>query len=343
MLKQAKSDIKQAKKLGKRLSIIGHEEILNFLENSLARARLAHAYIFLGSEDVGKESVARWWLEKVLYQGEEGGERHSLESHPDVSVIERQVDEKTKKLKKLISIEQIRQLRERLGLTSFLNTYKVALVRSAETMSIEAANALLKTLEEPLGRTVIILLVQDVSRLPQTIVSRCQIIKFKHVSDKLIRDTLRQRGAGRDEAELLSRLAAGSPGLAFKFYENPERLAAYREKVESFLKITKAPIWQRFNFIDSEIDTRGDREEALKEIRKLLLVWQGALRDGLLCSLGFSNLMVNFWAKDRIESWSAASGADYFVEVLEEMKNTIYGLEQNVNIKLALENFLLCF
>ena len=343
MENKAKSDIKQAKKLGKRLSIIGHEEILKFLENSLERGRLAHAYIFLGSEDVGKETVARWWLEKLLYQGEEGGERHSLESHPDVSVVERQADEKTKKLKKLISIEQIRQLRERLGLTSFLNTYKVALVRKAETMSIEASNALLKTLEEPPGRAVIILLVQDISRLPETVVSRCQIIKFKGVPEKLIYHALRQRGAGRDEAELLSRLSAGSPGLAFKFYENPEHLAVYRDKVEAFLKITKAPIWQRFNFIDSEIKTRGDREEVLKEIKRLLLVWQGAMRDGLLCSLGFSSLMVNFWAKDQIESWSADFSANRLVEILEQAKNTIYNLEQNVNIKLALENFLLCF
>ena len=343
MLKQAESDIKQAKKLGKKLSIIGHKEILNFLEKSIVVQRLAHAYIFLGPEDVGKETVARWWLEKVLHEGAEGGERHSLESHPDVTVVQKITDEKTKKLKKLISIDQIRGLRERMGLTSFLNTYKVALIRQAEYMSIEAANALLKTLEEPLGKVIIVLLVADISKLPETIVSRCQVIKFKSIPEDLINKALQEKGAPRNEAELLSRLAAGSPGVAFKFYENADALESYKEKIRSFLEITRAAEWQRFNFIESQVETRGDREEILKKINRLILDWQGCMRDALLLSLGFPNFMVNFWAKDEIETWSKNYSISQIVEFLEQAKKTIYSLEQNVNIKLALENFILCF
>lgn len=342
-MKTQESRVKHAKKLGRRLSIIGHEQILNFLDNSLLSGRLAHAYIFLGPEDVGKETVARWWLEKVLHQGHEGGERHSLETHPDVTVIERVLDEKTKKQKKLISIEQIRELRERLGLTSFLNTYKVALIRGADHLSIEASNALLKTLEEPLGKAIIVLLVNDISRLPETIVSRCQIIKFKNIPEDLIYDALISRGAKRTEAELLARLAAGSPGVAFKYYEKPELLEEYRDKIASFLKITQAPVWQRFNFVDQVVPKAGDREEIVKEVRQTLLMWQGVLRDAMLVGLGFSNLMINYWANDEIESWQTNRQLTDLVGYLEKTRQALNNLEQNVNIKLIIENLLLCF
>lgn len=343
MPKQAKTEAKEAKKLGKRLSVIGHDEILNFLDKSVESKRLAHAYLFLGPEDVGKETVARWWLEKILHQGSKGGERHSLETHPDVAVIERIRDEKTKKLKKLISIEQIRELRDKIGLTSFLNTYKVALIREAEYMSIEASNALLKTLEEPAGKTIIVLLVKDLSRLPATIASRCQIVKFRIIPEKLIYDELKERGASREEAELLSRLAAGSPGVALKFYEDKERLEDYKSEVLEFIKICQAPIWKRFNFVDDKIQIRGDREEIVRAVKKIISIWQGVIRDSLLLGLGNQELMVNYWAREHIQEFNNQYSTEQVVNFLNKIKQTEKNIDQNANIKLAVENFLLNF
>lgn len=343
MPKQAKTDAKEAKKLGKKLSVIGHEEILNFLEKSLESGRLAHAYLFLGPEDVGKETVARWWLEKILHQGKEGGQRHSLETHPDVAVIERGYDEKNKKKKKLISIEQIRSLKEKLGLTSFLNNYKVALIREAGHMSIEASNALLKTLEEPSGKTILILLATDASRLPETIVSRCQIINFRIIPEKLIYDELRERGASREQAELLARLSAGSPGVALKFYEDQERLDNYKEEVRDFINICQAPVWQRFNYIDGLVPFRGDREEIIRQIKKYLSICRGVLRDALLVKLGNNDLMVNYWISGEIENLSKKFKPEQIVDFLERCKAAESNIDSNANIKLSMENFLLSF
>ena len=343
MATKQKTDAKEAKKLGKRLSVIGHDEILNYLDKSIKSDRLAHAYLFLGPEDVGKETVARWWLEKILHEGSKGGERHSLETHPDVAVIERIHDEKTKKMKKLISIEQIRDLRDKISLTSFLNTYKVALIREAEHMSIEASNALLKTLEEPAGKTIIVLLVTDLARLPETITSRCQVIKFRIIPEKLIYDELINREATREEAELLSRLSAGSPGVALKFFEDNERLEEYKSEVREFLDITSSAIWKRFNFADSKISTRGDREEIVRGVKKILSIWQGVIRDALLLSLGNKELMVNYWAIDEISDWSKQHQVEQMVVLLNKIKQTEKEISQNANIRLAIENFLLNF
>lgn len=343
MATKQKTEAKEAKKLGKRLSVIGHDEILNYLEKSISSSRLAHAYIFLGPEDVGKETVARWWLEKILHQGSKGGERHSLETHPDVAVIERIRDEKTKKLKKLISIEQIRDLNEKISLTSFLNSYKVALIREADNLSIEASNALLKTLEEPSGKTIIVLLVKDIGRLPATIASRCQIVKFRIIPEKLIYDELINRGATREEAELLSRLSAGSPGVALKFFEDNERLEEYKSEVKEFLEVTSSAIWKRFNFVDTKISTRGDREEIVHDVRKLLSIWQGVIRDALLYRLDNRELMVNYWAVDEISRWSGTCQVERMVKLLNKIKQTEKEISQNANIRLAIENFLLNF
>jgi len=335
--------VEQAKKLGRRLSIIGHEGILDFLEKSISSGRLSHAYIFLGPEDVGKETVARWWLEKILHQGSKAGERHSLENHPDVAVIERIRDEKTKKLKKLISIDQVRELKEKLGLTSFLNNYKVALIREADHLSTEAANALLKTLEEPAGKAILVLLVEDLAKMPETIASRCQIIKFRIIPEKLIYEELRERGADRDEAELLSRLAAGSPGVALKYYEDKEKLAEYKENVRAFIKAVQEPEWKRFNFVEERIKTRAEREEVSREVKKLISIWRGIIRDALLLKLGMSELVVNYWTEDEIKEFANKYDLIKFNQLLENLKNTNYYIEQNANIKLAVENFLLEF
>ena len=333
----------QAKKLGRRLSIIGHEDILDFLEKSLDSGRLSHAYIFLGPEDVGKETVARWWLEKILHQGSKAGERHSLENHPDVAVIERIRDEKTKKLKKLISIDQVRDLKEKLGLTSFLNNYKVALLREADHLSKEASNALLKTLEEPAGKAIIILLVEDLAKIPETIASRCQIIKFRIIPEKLIYDELRERGADRDEAELLSRLAAGSPGVALKYYEDKEKLGEYKENVRAFIKAIQDPEWKRFNFAEDHIKTRAEREEVSREVKKLISIWRGVIRDALLLKLAMPELVVNYWAEDEIKAVANRYDLIKLNELLNSIKKTDHYIEQNANIKLSVENFLLEF
>src|SRR3989344_1191746 len=164
--------------------IVGHSHIVSYLQNSLNNLKLAHAYLFVGLDHVGKAAVAGYFINSLVCQnlevealavpcGECQSCRQALSgNHPDVYWLARELNEKTDKLKKNISIEQVRQLQNKLSLRSFLNSYKIAVVSEAQTLSAEAANSLLKTLEEPSARTVLILLAENLARLPQTIVSR---------------------------------------------------------------------------------------------------------------------------------------------------------------------------
>lgn len=184
--------------------IIGHKNITSFLEKSVKNGEISHAYLFYGPSHLGKKAVASHFAEVILGR--------PIANHPDVYLVGRERDEKESKLAKNISIEQIRELERKLSLSSFLNSYKIGIIEEAETMSEEAANSLLKTLEEPTPKTVIILLSTSTSALPATIVSRCQTLKFLPVAKEKIYDHLLNLGAGRDEARDLSGISFGKPG-----------------------------------------------------------------------------------------------------------------------------------
>ncbi|MEO8065311.1 MAG: AAA family ATPase [Candidatus Doudnabacteria bacterium] len=176
--------------------ISGHKKQLEFLENAIKRDRLAHAYTFAGPDSVGKRTVALRLAQELL-------QADGNNFHPDLLIIERPED------KKVIVIEQIRELVYKLSLLPYQAKYKVALIDNAEDLNEEAANALLKCLEEPKPSTIIILITGNSNRLPKTIISRTQKINFGLV-------------AGPEFEK-----AGGKPGLARKMADDKEFLETY--------------------------------------------------------------------------------------------------------------------
>jgi DNA polymerase III subunit delta' len=141
--------------------IVGHEKQRELLSKALEKNKLSHAYVFAGPESIGKKLLAKKIAWKLL-EGEK-------EFHPDL--IELAAEDG-------IKIDQIRELAYKLSLKPYQAKYKVALIDNAESMTTEAANALLKTLEEPKDYTYIFLITSNPNRLPKTILSRAQKINF---------------------------------------------------------------------------------------------------------------------------------------------------------------------
>jgi DNA polymerase III subunit delta' len=169
----------------------------------LLRAALAegpaHAYLFHGPPGVGKRAIA------LEFAGELIGDRARVErrAHPDVYVVEPVGDQ--------IRIDDVRELRRDLHMRPFEADRRVYLVHAAETMNEDAADALLKDLEEPPAYAVIVLVADDLGPLPDTIRSRCQLVPFTRLSERAIRAEIDARAPGLepDEAASLARLAAG--------------------------------------------------------------------------------------------------------------------------------------
>jgi len=144
-------------------TIIGHKKQLEFLDNAREREKLAHAYIFAGPEGVGKKMVARKLALELL--GQVAGDQ----MHPDLIEVDGVNG---------IKIEQIRELVYKLSLKPYSSQHKVAIINDAHEMTTEAANGLLKSLEEPKPNTIIILITSNAYKLPKTILSRSQKINF---------------------------------------------------------------------------------------------------------------------------------------------------------------------
>jgi DNA polymerase-3 subunit delta' len=188
---------------------IGNDKVTEFLECAYSSGQVAQAYIFVGLDDLGKSTVALAFARNL--QGQPEG------FNSDLHILEPEAG------KKSISIEATREFIKTLNLSSFLNSYKIGIIKEAELLSEEAKSALLKTLEEPKDKVVIILLVSDESRLPATILSRSQLVYFYPVPAALIYDYLIDNyGANRSLAKDLANLALGRPLLALKLLEHPE-------------------------------------------------------------------------------------------------------------------------
>lgn len=192
-------------------SVKGQDKALNQLKKAMT-GNLSHAYLFVGPEGVGKMFTAKMWAYSLLAQFDEEGIIYLREGiHPDLLVIEKEEN------KALIGKERIvKDLEPWLALKPYRSKYRIAIIRDAHLLSMEAANALLKTLEEPPFYAVIIL-VADENSLLETIISRCQVIRFSPLNVETVKQILVEQGVEADLAGEAAGLGQGSISYALNF------------------------------------------------------------------------------------------------------------------------------
>jgi DNA polymerase-3 subunit delta' len=229
----------------------------NRLATLLERKQLPHALLIHGPIGVGRRSLATWLVLRLL--GKDAAipdfiqdftaqsDEEAASTHPDFRLIEPEEDKKT------ISINQIRQLIEFLSLTSHQGGAKVVVISPAQAMTRDAANCLLKTLEEPTDNTYLILVVEALSRLPATVISRCHQIRVALPDHQVAGDWLNSIDPAVDWPEVL-KLSAGAPLAALALHQTgfvtlaetlEQDLAALRQGHESAARVAKR--WVKFD------------------------------------------------------------------------------------------------
>jgi DNA polymerase III subunit delta' len=212
--------------------IAGHKNQLEFLSKSINSKSLAHGLIFAGPQQVGKRAVARNLARILLCQ--EGTacqtciQCKALNVSANADYIEIGSDE-------AIKIEEIRKLGYSLSLKPYAAAYKVAVIDNAENMTVEAANALLKVLEEPKPHTILILITANPYKLLPTISSRAQKISFGLVAENDFAKLL----DGSQNLAAIKTFAAGRPGLALDTANDSEALEninSSQQQYENYLK-----------------------------------------------------------------------------------------------------------
>ncbi|MBI2676438.1 MAG: hypothetical protein HYX21_00580 [Candidatus Yanofskybacteria bacterium] len=243
---------------------LGFQKNKEFFEKIVRNGELGHAYLFTGQEMIGKKRFALDLAGLVNSSGID------FENDPNLLILGGENG---------ISIDQVRDLKKFLSFKPYSGSYKIAVINDCHLMSQEAANALLKVLEEPASHSLIILVTSNPNSLLPTIYSRCEEIKFEpHIRSQLL-GHLKDMGLSQTQAEFLADFSNGRPGLAFRLKEK-NSFKEIKTKLEQFNKLLKSDINERFNFAEKALQEKEDQN-----LSTLLLYWMFYLRSDLSKSL----------------------------------------------------------
>lgn len=313
---------------------VGNDNLLEFLDNSLFQHKLVQTYIFAGPEDLGKSTVALAFARNLIISDiKETRDFSSVNS--DLHILSREPG------KKNISIEAVRDFIKMLSLSSFLNSYKIGIIKEAESLSPEAASALLKTLEEPRDKVIIILLASSVDRLLPTIVSRSQVLYFYPVPFETVYNYLvKELDLKRTDAKEMAALSAGRPLLAAKFAENPELYDRQLDTARLFLNFFNQDIPQR---LEALADFLSGQVISVNYVSDILEIWQRVARDLVLNEINCSELIQHAALIKELEAINGSSNQEsliYYSQILELLDTLRKYLTANVAPNIVLEQVI---
>lgn len=318
--------------------IVGHEWATRQLQDAVLREETSHAILITGPESVGKMTLARLLSAALLCKADP--ERRpcgqciscrKMESgnHPDFTLAEPE-EGKVK-----LAIDTIRDVERFLFLTPVESAHKVALISTFEQASLEAANALLKTLEEPPAYGRLIILATDSDLLLPTIVSRSQQVNLRPVAANKIATALVDRwGMGPEKAAKLARISGGRVGWAIRAATDPGVQEAMDNAQAMLFDIMRQDLVTRFG----TANTLARHTDNLPEI---LEIWLTCWRDVLLLHTGNGATITYRERHSELSAIAEVSDMVHTVQIIKFLENALAWLQQNANTQLLVENIIL--
>jgi len=328
--------------------VIGQDSLVSLLDRGLEKNNLSHAFLLAGPCHVGKMTLAVD-VAQALNCERANPPCNECESclkiqqgkHADVQVISLASgnDEDEGKARTEISIDDIRQIQHTVSLPPFEGKHKVFIIEGAECMSMEAANCLLKTLEEPVTQAVFILLTTNASLLPETVLSRCQKLSLNPVPAVEIEKALiADYHVEPERASVLSRLSHGCFGWALSAVQDEKVLENYREKRAKALDIMSASLNERFSYAGT-LSTQFAKDRSF--VYEILDIWLDIWRDMLLLKAGLQDAVSNIDIKDSLALWVGALDIQGIRDSIKAIQDAKVQLNLNANSRLVLEVMML--
>jgi DNA polymerase-3 subunit delta' len=313
--------------------IYGHEKKIEIIRRTLAKKRTGHAYLFSGIPAIGKRTLALEFIkalncEKMDSLQDSCGECVSCrkirrDSHPDVFFVEADGQ--------FIRINSIREIQERVKCKPMEAARRAFIIDDADKMNEQAANALLKILEEPSVSNLLILVTARPYAMPQTIISRCQHMRFNPLRSETVAKFLaEQTGMDNQKALLLASLSGGSIGNAMEL--NKEDIVSYRSELLKLLSVThRDDPFSLINFASF-------LGQGKKEIKQGLNILSAFFRDALVFKEVKKNeMLINQDNSAFISAFAARLSGEQILQNIAQVEKAGEIMEQNVNKSLTLE------
>ncbi|MFB0556304.1 MAG: DNA polymerase III subunit delta' [Dehalococcoidia bacterium] len=319
--------------------VIGQDKILALLGHSLKEDNIAHAYLLVGPRHVGKRTLALNLAQALNCDDPEPpcSQCHSCHrilegKHADVTSLslDYQVE---------IGIDDIRGLQRLANLPPYEGKCKVFIIDEAEYLSTEAANSLLKILEEPPPKVVWLLLAAEERRLLPTIISRCQRLELKPMPSKQIQQILTDSyNVDLDKAKLLARLCHGCLGWALSSLADNELLHQRSQKIDKLASLLTASLEQRFAYAQElAIHFNQDR----RSIMEVMDTWLNWWHDLMLIKGSYKEAITNVDYKVILEKQANEMSLKEIKDFTANLCLTEEDISRNVNARLAFESLML--
>ncbi|MFZ5642782.1 MAG: DNA polymerase III subunit delta' [Bacillota bacterium] len=311
--------------------IIGHEEIVKILRGSVITGRVAHAYLFSGPEGVGKLTAALAFAGALMclrtVEGDacgecEGCRRVAGGIHPDVELLRPEGA--------TIKISQIRQLTASTHRGPATGKWAVRIVEGSDLMTPEAANSLLKTLEDPFPGVIIVLVSHRPQAIIPTVISRCQYMYFQPLlKTNIVKGMIRIAGVSEDDAVLAASLAGGSLGKALDFFSSG--LALRDSAFDTIRKLAGASVEEALSLAGRF----SDKKEGVIPLLEMMILW---FRDMLLYNeTSNKRHLINSDREAEIAGLSERYGTGRLLEIINDIEMAKGSLIASANVQLALE------
>lgn len=324
-------------------NIFGHDGAVNYLKRQCEPGNTRHAYLITGPEGVGRLTLAKAFVKALNCQNPPAEhdfcdtclacKQIEAEAWPDLSIL-RPIESARD-----IKIDQVRQMQQSLALAPYQSQWRVVIIPDFQNATVAASNALLKSLEEPPTRAIIILTADARENLLETIASRCGILRLRPMS---VADTAQvlqsELDLDEDDAKMVAHLAGGRVGTAIHFAQNSDLLEQYHDTLTQLYDALPETKRARLQYAEAVSKRKGNQRE---NVSALLSVWLTFWRDVMIAHSGAALPIVNLTLSDTVEKIASQLSLAQIEAILKAHEKGLEQIDANVNSRLVLENILL--